>query len=74
MKALWNLFNRLHRDERGTVSLETVLIIGAIAIPALFVLWKWGWPQITKLFDKGTAALNGETDTIYNSGGSTVAP
>lgn len=29
------LIQRLHRDERGAVSLETILIIGAIALPIM---------------------------------------
>lgn len=34
----------LHRDERGAVTVETMLIIGAIAIPVLIFLLKFGWP------------------------------
>ena len=72
MKALSNLFQRLHRDERGAVSLETILIIGAIAIPILFFLLKVGWPKVKSLFDTGMEQLKGEVDGIATDG--TVAP
>lgn len=68
MKALRNLFHRLHRDERGVVSLETILIIGAIAIPILFFLLKYGWPKIKSLFDSGMEQLKGEVNGIANDG------
>jgi Flp pilus assembly pilin Flp len=42
MTALWKharrTLARLHRDERGAEGLEKLLIIGAIALPLLFVL------------------------------------
>ncbi len=40
------LLQRVHRDERGAVTLETILIIGAIALPILIFLLKFGWPRI----------------------------
>lgn len=64
MKALKNLFDRLHRDERGAVSLETILIIGAIAIPILFFLLKVGWPKIRDLFNTGFDQLKGEAEGV----------
>ncbi|MFQ5733691.1 MAG: TadE/TadG family type IV pilus assembly protein [Planctomycetaceae bacterium] len=60
--SLRKLLKRVHRDERGVVSLETVLIIGAIALPILIILIKFGWPIIWKYFKKGTSDLQGETD------------
>ena len=64
MKAmsLKNLLKRVHSDERGAVSLETVLIIGAIALPILIILIKFGWPIIWNYFKKGTDDLQSETD------------
>jgi Flp pilus assembly pilin Flp len=53
---------RLHRDERGGVSLETILIIGAIALPILIWIIKYGWPKIRNYFDKGMLDLQGNTD------------
>ena len=43
---------RIHQDEEGSVSLETVLIIGAIALPILIFLIKVGWPQDQGLFQQ----------------------
>ena len=50
---LGRLLARIHRDERGSVSIETVLIIAAIALPILIILIKFGWPRIKGFFDKG---------------------
>ena len=36
--SLLNLLRRVHEDEEGAVSLETILIIGAIALPILIFL------------------------------------
>lgn len=65
--SLRNLLKRVHRDERGVVSLETVLIIGAIALPILIILIKFGWPIIWKYFKKGTQDLQQETDRSINN-------
>lgn len=50
---LLSLLRKVHQDEEGTVSLETVLIIGAIALPVLFFLLKFGWPRIKAYFERG---------------------
>lgn len=60
--SLRKLFQRLHRDERGVVSLETVLIIAAIALPVLIIIIKFGWPRIKGYFDEGLDQLERETD------------
>ncbi len=61
------LLRRVHRDERGAVSLETILIIGAIAIPILIFLIKFGWPRIKNYFNKGLQDLEeGATDAATN--------
>jgi hypothetical protein len=52
-----SLLKRVHDDERGAVSLETILIIGAIAIPILIFLIKFGWPRIKDYFEKGMDEL-----------------
>jgi hypothetical protein len=50
-KSRWlGLFKRLHEDQQGAVSLETILIIGAIALPCLVFLIKYGWPVIRNMF------------------------
>ncbi len=62
MKKHWlvQLLRKVHRDEQGAVSLETVLIIGAIALPILLFLIKYGWPKIKDIFWKGVKELEQE--------------
>ena len=54
---LWNLLKRVHRDEKGAVSIETVLIIAAIALPILIFVIKFGWPRIKQFWDRGMTDL-----------------
>ena len=44
--TLTDVLRKVHRDERGGVSIETILIIGAIAIPILIFLVRVGWPRV----------------------------
>ena len=49
------------------MSLETILIIGAIAIPILIFLIKFGWPRIKNYFNKGIQDLeDGANDAASN--------
>ncbi len=52
-----DLLRRVHGDEEGAVSLETVLIIGAIALPILIFLWRVAWPNIRMYFDQRVETL-----------------
>lgn len=61
------LLRRVHRDERGAVSLETILIIGAIALPILIFLLKFGWPRIRDYFFKGMDQIESESDGVINN-------
>ena len=54
----------MHNDERGAVSLETVLIIAAIALPILIFILKFGWPKIKNYFNKGMTDLETESDRV----------
>ncbi|MBT4868266.1 MAG: hypothetical protein HON53_24430 [Planctomycetaceae bacterium] len=56
------LLRHVHRDERGAVSLETILIIGAIALPILIFLIKVGWPRVKNYFYDGMENLENESD------------
>ena len=56
--------SRVHSDQRGAVSLETILIIGAIALPILIFLIKFGWPRIRDYFFKGMDDLQEESDNV----------
>ena len=48
--SFWSLLKKVHESEEGSVSLETVLIVGAIALPILIFLIYVAWPKIKKLF------------------------
>ena len=54
---LARLLARIHRDERGGVSIETILILAAIALPILIFLIKVGWPAIKGFFNQGMTDL-----------------
>lgn len=62
--SIGRLLKRVHNDERGSVSLETILIIGAIALPILIFIIKFGWPRIRDYFGKGLDTLENETDDV----------
>ncbi len=57
MLALTQLLKQVHEDDRGAVSLETILIIAAIAIPILIFLIRFGWPRIRDYFLQGLEDL-----------------
>ena len=56
--SLLHLLREVHEDERGAVSLETILIIGAIALPILIFLIKVGWPMVKSYFMEGMESLD----------------
>lgn len=60
------LVQKVHQDERGQVSLENILIIGAIALPILIFIIKFGWPKIKDYFNSGVTQLQGETQKVTN--------
>jgi Flp pilus assembly pilin Flp len=60
--SLWSLLRRIHRDEKGAVSIETILIVAAIAIPILIFIIKFGWPRIKTWFNQGMDELEGGMD------------
>jgi hypothetical protein len=60
--SLLSLLREVHRDEGGTISLETILIIGAIALPVLIFLLKVGWPRIRDYFNRGLDDLENARD------------
>ena len=62
--ASWRqLLQRIHHNEEGSVSLETVLIIGAIALPVLIFLLKVGWPAVKEFFNNGIQELSEASET-----------
>ena len=58
------LMRRVHHDERGAVSLETILIIAAIALPILIFILKFGWPKIRDYFNTGMQNLENEGKNV----------
>jgi hypothetical protein len=58
------ILKRLHGDERGAVSLETVLIIGAICLPILIFTIKYGWPRIRDYFSRNVQTLENESNRV----------
>ena len=60
--SFWGLLKQVHRDQRGSVSIETILIIAAIALPILIFIIKIGWPRIKAFFEKGMQDLEGGAD------------
>ena len=69
MQTFWltNLLRKVHDDEKGVVSLETILIIGAIALPILIFLIKVGWPTIKTYFNTGLTDLQTDADTAQQA-------
>ena len=63
---MWNLLKRIHRDDRGAVSIETILIIAAIAIPILIFILKFGWPKIRDFFNDGMEDLGGAREDLVS--------
>ena len=66
----FNILKRIHRDERGGVSIETVLIIAAIALPILIFLIKVGWPRMQTFFNSGMDSLEQGAGTTSGGTGS----
>jgi len=65
-RSFRELWDRLHNDESGAVSLETILIIGAIAMPILIFLLKYGWPKIKNYFNKSLDNLENSSNNVIN--------
>ena len=63
---LRRLLKRIHSNQRGAVSLETIMIIGAIAIPVLIFLLRIGWPRIRDFFYEGMDNLEVASDDAQN--------
>ncbi len=57
IRKLRDLLGRVHRDKDGGLSLETILIIGAIALPILIFLIVVAWPRIQEFFNQGMTDL-----------------
>ncbi len=68
-----SLLQQIHEDEQGAVSLETILIVGAIALPILIFLIKVGWPRVEAVFQSGPGrpgSRNAATRSVDRAWGS----
>lgn len=65
-KTFRELLDRLHNEEDGAVSLETILIIGAIAMPILIFLLKYGWPKIKNYFENSLSTLQDTSKKVQD--------
>ena len=66
---LWKLLSKLHEDEDGAVSLETILVVALIALPILIFLYSYGWPRIREYFTEGLDDLEEGRDDFTSDGG-----
>jgi hypothetical protein len=64
--TLWRLLQKVHNDERGSLSIETILVLAVIAIPILIFILKFGWPKIKEIFEGGLKDLEGVSDDVVN--------
>lgn len=55
--SLRKLLRQIHNDEEGAVSLETILVLGVIALPILIFLIKFAWPTVKAYFNTGLTNL-----------------
>ena len=58
------LWRRIHCDQRGAVSLETILIVAAIALPILIFVLKFGWPKVRDYFNGNLERLKEESTDV----------
>lgn len=65
-RSFRELWDCLYSDEEGAVSLETILIIGAIAMPILIFLLKYGWPKIKNYFNNSLDNLENSSNSVIN--------
>lgn len=65
-RLLTKLLARVHKDEAGSVSLETLLILGAIALPVLVFTLKFGWPRIRDQFTNSANDLEAQANKVTN--------
>jgi hypothetical protein len=66
IKPGWKrLLARIHADQAGGVTIETVLIIAAIALPILIFIIRIGWPRMKQFFIRGMDDLEqGASDAV----------
>jgi hypothetical protein len=67
-QSVWNLLKQVHDDERGGVlSIEVILIVGAIALPILILLLVKAWPLIKNYFKQGVSDIIDDASSASSS-------
>jgi len=66
--SIMRLLKQIHEDEAGAVSIETVLIIAAIALPILIFVLTVVWPRIQTFYEDGMDTLEGESTDAASGG------
>jgi len=64
--TMLEVLRKIHQDKSGAVSLETILIIGAIALPILIFLINIAWPQIKNYFNNNLNTLETDSNNAVN--------
>jgi len=64
IRSFTTLIRKLHKDQSGAVSLETILVIGAVALPILVFILKFGWPKVREFFNVGADNINTEMKRV----------
>jgi Flp pilus assembly pilin Flp len=72
--SFWGLLKKIHRNEKGAVSIETILIVAAIAIPILLFLIRVGVPRIKEFFNRGLDDLEQDAEDFGEGGGGGLLP
>lgn len=64
--TMLDILRKIHQDEGGAVSLETILIIGAIALPILIFLINVAWPRVKNYFNNNINTLETDSNNATN--------
>ena len=67
--SVLSLLKKVHNDEDGAVSIETVLIVAAIALPILIFILKVGWPRIKEFFNNNMDVIDSAGEEAAGGGG-----
>lgn len=66
LRPLKKILKRIHNDERGAVSIETVLIVAAVAIPILIFIVNFVMPRLKDSFSQNMDDLDLDADNMAN--------
>lgn len=66
LRPLRKILKRIHNDERGAVSIETVLIVAAVAIPILIFIVNFVMPRLKESFSENMDDLDLNADSMAN--------